>query len=132
MIEGWHGNDYVVLFDAAEATALSARYDIGKFFPGHTITGLLGWDDFIVKGDDGRYWTVPTLPCSAKHLAPLKLAIDAERVVADECLRGKLKWYTKPLVLGGSASEESNVMWVTLDQHVELVKWWNERYQELQ
>ncbi len=131
MIDGWHGNDYVVLFDAAEATALSARYGIGKHLAGYTIAGLLGWDDFIVKNNDGRYWTVPTLPCSAKHLAPLKLAIDAERMVADERLRGKVKWYTKPLVLGGSATDESNAIWVTLDQHVELVKWWNDRYQQL-
>ncbi|HLP86112.1 MAG TPA: hypothetical protein VK157_17295 [Phycisphaerales bacterium] len=131
MIEGWHGNDYVVLFDATEAAALSARYDIGKYLPGYTITGLLGWDDFIVKGDDGRYWTLPTMPCSADHIAPLKLDIDAGRVVADERFRGKLKWYTTPLVFGGSPADESNVIWVTLDQHVELVKWWNDRYHKL-
>lgn len=53
-------------------------------------------------------------------------------VFAYERVRGKLKWYTKPRMLGGSASDESNVMWVTLDQHVELVKWWNDRYQKLQ
>lgn len=132
MIEGWHGNDYVVLFDAAEASALSARYGIGKYLAGYTVTGLLGWDDFIVKSNDGRSWIVPTLPCSAKHLAPMKVVIDAERIVADERLRGKLKWYTKPLALGGSATDESNAIWVTLDQHVDLVKWWNERYQQLQ
>lgn len=85
-----------------------------------------------MKGDDGRYGTVPTLPYSAKHLAPLKLAIDAQRVVAYERVHGKRKWYRKPRMLGGSTSDESILMWVTLDQHVKLVKWWNDRYQKLQ
>jgi len=131
VIEGWHGDDYFVLFDEAEATALSARYDVGTYLPGHVIIGLRGWDDFIVKGPDGRYATVPTVPVTAECLAPLELAINSERIVPDDRFCGKIKWYTKPLVFGGSPTDKGNIMWVSLEQHIDLVKWWNDRYRSL-
>jgi hypothetical protein len=42
-----------------------------------------------------------------------------------------VKWYTKPVVFGGDPLDQENTIWVTLEEHVQLVKWWNDRYQEL-
>ena len=131
MIEGWHGDDYLMMFDEVEASALSVRYGIDRFLPGYVIMGLRGWDDFIVKGPDGRLSTVPTVPAVAEHLAPLDIAIDARRIVADDRFRGRVKWYTKPLVFGGSPTDNDNIVWVLIDQHVDLVRWWNDQYHSL-
>ena len=38
---------------------------------------------------------------------------------------GKIKWYVKALVFGGDPQSALNVIWVTHDQHAELVKYWN-------
>lgn len=130
MIEGWHGDDYLMLFDEAEASALTTRYEFGKYLVGYVIVGLRGWDDFIVRGADGRCTTVPTVPIAAEHLAPLAFAINAARIEPDDRFRGKVRWYTQPLVFGGSPTD-NNLIWVSLDQHVDLVKWWNERYHSL-
>lgn len=130
MIEGWYGDDYLVLFDEAEASAFSARYEFGRYLAGYSITGLRGWDDFIVRGTNGHCATVPTVPIAPEYLAPLEFGIHAARIVSDDRFRGKVKWYTKPIVFGGSPTD-NNIEWVSLDQHVDLVKWWNERYQKL-
>lgn len=130
MIEGWHGDDYLVLFDDAEISAFTTRYDFGRYLPGYVIIGLSGWDDFIVRGVDGHCATLPTVPIVPEYLAPLSFALNPARIVTDDRLRGKVKWYTQPLVFGGSPVED-NIVWVTLDQHVDLVTWWNERYQSL-
>lgn len=131
MIEGWHGDEYLVLFDEAEASAFSTRYEFGKYLAGYVITGLRGWDEFIVRGTDGRCATVPTVPLAAEYLAPFETTINIARIVSDDRFRGKIKWYTKPLVFGGSPTDNGNINWVSLEQHADLVKWWNERYHSL-
>ena len=131
MIEGWHGDDYLLLFDDAEACEFSARYDFGKYLAGYVLVGLRGWDDFIVKGADGRFETVPTVPIDAAFLAPLDFSIDASRIVSDDRYRGKVKWYRNPLVFGGSPTDKDNMVWVPLEAHVDLVKFWNACYQRL-
>jgi hypothetical protein len=43
MREGWHGDDYLVLFDESEVAAASARYEVSRFLPGFKVLGLLSW-----------------------------------------------------------------------------------------
>jgi len=42
MREGWHGEDYLVLFDEAEAGAASERYEVLRLLPGsdYDVAGL--------------------------------------------------------------------------------------------
>lgn len=131
MIEGWHGDDYLQLFDDAEASAFSTRYDLDRFLPGYRLVGLRGWDDFIVKDANGRLATVPTVPLSVKHLTPLDIAVDASRMEPDDRFRGKVKWYLTPLLFGGSPTDKQNLVWVTLERHAELVRFWNDHYRRL-
>lgn len=131
MLEGWQGDDYLILFDEAESTDLSAKYDVGKYLADYVIVGLKGWDDFIVRGPDNQLATVPTLPIGSKFLAPLRTPIDRRKIQPDKRFRGKVKWYTQPLVFGGDPLAKENTIWVSLDQHVQLVKWWNDRYQQM-
>ena len=129
MIEGWHGEDYLILFDETEATELSRRYDIGKYLAGYKIVGLQGWDDFIVATTNSELFTIPTVPIDSKYSAPLGFAIEPSQLQSDERFRGRIKWYIKPIAFGGDPASDSNMTWVNLEQHVELVKWWNELYQ---
>ena len=131
MLEGWQGDDYLILFDESESTDFSTKYELGKHLPNFLIVGLKGWDDFIVKGPDGRLATVPTVPIVAERLAPLQIPIDPRQVHPDDRLRGKVKWHTKPVVFGGDPLARENTIWVSLDQHIRLVKWWNDQYQQV-
>jgi len=53
VIEGWHGEDYLVLFDKADRVGVSRRYDLNLYLEGFQAVGLLGWDNFIVERDTG-------------------------------------------------------------------------------
>ena len=128
MKEGWHGEDYLVLFTVQEAQRASERYGIAAMLPGYHVVGLRGWDDFIVQGGDGEIFTVPTVPCDAKHLAPYHLPAWTVELASDERFTGKLKWYIKPIVFGGDPGLSENLRWVSHDEHVELVRWWNAQY----
>lgn len=52
-------------------------------------------------------------------------------LLPDRELTGKVKWYVSPLCFGGSPTDESNIIWVDLEKHCELVRWWNAKYEEL-
>lgn len=125
MIEGWQGDDYLMLFDESESDEFAARYGLVAFFPGYRLVGLRGWDDLILIAPNGDLLTVPTVPMSHEFLEPLALSIDPGAIEPDERFRGKVKWYTKPIFLGGSPVDRANMEWVTIERHAELVKWWN-------
>ena len=128
MLEGWQGDDYLILFDETESTDFSARYEIDKYLTGYLIVGLTGWDDFIVKEPGGRLVTVPTVPIVVENLAPFEILIDPLRIQPDDRLRGKIKWYIKPVLFGGDLLADDNTTWVSIEQHIQLVKWWNDCY----
>jgi hypothetical protein len=45
MIEGWYGNDYLILFDETESEQLTEGYGVRQYLPELTVVGILGWDD---------------------------------------------------------------------------------------
>ena len=92
---------------------------------------MRGWDDFIVEDSSGSLFTVPTVPLIPSLLKPFLL--DATRIdfIFDDRVQGKIKWYVTPIVFGGDPILIDNMAWVTLEQHSQLVKWWNEKYREL-
>jgi hypothetical protein len=52
-------------------------------------------------------------------------------LIPDERFTDRIKWYTTPIVFGGDPNLGENVTWVTHDQHVKLVGWWNKQYRDL-
>lgn len=132
MIQGWHNDDYLILFDnQSEAIALTERYDIAASLPGYTLLGLVGWDDFILRDGSSGYFTIPTVPLDLQELKPFDFTINLSAVRPDARYTDKIKWYIKPVIFGGDPSAESNMTWVPLDQHIEAVKWWNNLYRDL-
>jgi hypothetical protein len=131
VIEGWYGSDHLILFNQAEIASASHRYAVSQFLPGYKVIGLRGWDDFILEDSIGARYCVPTVPAVAEHLSPYALPSARATLSTDDRFQGKIKWYVKPLVFGGDPESASNVIWVTHDQHAELVKYWNGVYRSL-
>jgi hypothetical protein len=132
MTQGWHNDDYLIIFDEeAEAQAFADRYEVKSSLSGYTLVGLRGWDDFILRDTSGVLFTVPTVPAIREHIRQISWKIDPSMIAPDSRFTDRIKWYIQPIVFGGDASSEHNITWVTFDQHTELVKWWNNKYREL-
>ena len=97
MIQGWHNDDYLILFEEQlEAISMTARYDAKTFLPGYTLDGLKGWDDFIVHDTAHNFYTVPTVPLIAQHLKPYTFDINLSALRLDNRLTDRIKWYVQP------------------------------------
>ena len=127
MNEGWVGDQYVILFDAKEVPFVSEKYKIGKAIPGYEIAGLIGWDDFMLRDANGQTYKVPTVPLDSAHIESFEMPNNMQ-LKDDSRFTGKIKWYVKPIIFGGDPQGKENLIWVTHNQHVELVNWWNETY----
>ena len=130
MREGWHDDDYLVLMSDQEGSDASRGYEIHRYLPGYQIVGLRSWDDFIVRDARRGIFTVPTVPMDPHYLAAWTLPPDSTLLKPDSRFTGQTKWYTKPLIFGGNASDPTNTLWVSREQHMQLVTWWNLQYQE--
>ena len=127
MKEGWHGEDYWVMCeDQQEAERLTASYGISQYLPGYFIVGLKGWDDFILCDRNARYFTVPSVPLDSTELKTFQIP-DSLQLESDDRFTKKIKWYVKPIAFGGEVAQE-NTTWLSMDEHVEVVKWWNQLY----
>lgn len=128
MIQGWWGDDYYILFTAAEAGLEAERYAMNVWLPGCTLVGLKSWDDFLVRDGERGVFTVPVVPLDRRYMEPAQPPSPTDSLKQDTRLEGKLRWWVKPLVFGGDPKDPSNTIWVSPEQHAQLVKWWNEQY----
>lgn len=129
--EGWQADSYLIIFSKSEMQSLTEAYGINLLIPGYSLVGLDSWDDFIVKNSNGDMFTIPTVPAIPKYLKPFHLKLEQIKLTPDERLVGKIKWYVKPVVFGGDPQIGDNVMWISIEKHTEVVKWWNQKYKEL-
>ena len=129
MREGWCNDDYWVLCeDQKEAEHLTAIYGLAEYLPGYFIVGLKGWDYFILIDRESQYFSVPTIPLEQASLAPFHFPAEPLRLESDDRFTRKIKWYVKPIPFGGDPSAKENMAWLSLDEHAEVVKWWNKFY----
>ncbi|MEP6672209.1 MAG: hypothetical protein ABJF10_23805 [Chthoniobacter sp.] len=132
MREGWCNDDYWSMCeDQKEAEHLAVLYGLAEYLPGYFIVGLKGWDDFILCDREGRYFSVPTVPLERAKLAPFRFPETALPLESDERFAKKIKWYVKPILFGGDPTAEENRTWLSPDQHVQAVKWWNKVYYDM-
>jgi hypothetical protein len=130
MREGWYGDDHLILFAESEVEAASERYALSSLLPGYRVLGLRGWDDFIVQDAAGRSYSIPTVPLDLQYLSPYDIPPNVA-LQKDERFKGKIKWYVKPIVLGGDPKAQDNIIFVNHEQHSQLVRWWNDLYRSL-
>jgi hypothetical protein len=130
MNEGWFDEQYVALLSEAEARTATERYRVAEALPNHSLVGLLGWDDFILRAPNGQTYSAPTVPLALEHLSPFEVP-PAASLEPDPRFTGRLKWYVKPIAFGGDPNAKDNLVWVSHEQHAELVVWWNAKYREI-
>ena len=129
MKEGWFNEDYWALCeDQGEAEQITGLYGITQYLPGHFIVGLKGWDHFILCDQAGQYFTVPTVPLDRERLSAFQFPSGTLHLESAADLTGKIKWYVKPLAFGGDPTAHDNIRWLSMREHVEVVKWWNQLY----
>jgi hypothetical protein len=128
MTEGWFGDEHLILFDEAEVASATNRYGISQSLPGYRVIGLRGWDDFILQDTMGRTYSVETVPAIVEYLKPYTLPPAGSTLSADDRFQGKIKWYLMPVVFGGDPKLGKNVIWVSHEEHAQLVRFWNDRY----
>jgi hypothetical protein len=131
MREGWAKDHYLILFEEPEVIAATDRYQLSQFLPGYDIIGLRGWDDFLLRDTAGFLYSVPTVPLAMRYLGRLSEPPCDKALEADVRFTGKIKWYVKPIVFGGNPTAQENTVWVDHAKHVELVRWWKNRYRDL-
>lgn len=132
MITGWHRDDYLILFEEQpEAFELTQRYGISERMPGHTLIGLRSWSDFILLTPERLMKIVPTVPLIADELEDWPVQIDFSTIESDPRFDGRIKWHVTPLIFGGSPTDEQIITWLPLDHHVDLVRSWNSKYDEI-
>jgi hypothetical protein len=132
MKEGWHGDEYVILFEGGELEERQKAYKIDFRLPGYRLLGLVGWDDFLVKDfKTEKIYSIPTVPIADQHKQEWLIEIDHKMLKADPRFQGKVKWYVKPIVFGGNPSAGENMIWISHEDHVQLVNYWNKVYSEV-
>jgi hypothetical protein len=132
MKEGWHSDDHFILFESKEEAKLAtSRYGVSDHLPGYFVVGLKGWDDFILCDMDSNYYTVPTVPIAKEEIRPFSFPAETLKLKSDDRFSNKIKWYIKPIVFGGSPTEKENMIWITHEQHIEAVRFWNKTYFEI-
>jgi len=130
MREGWFEEEYYILFDQNESLDATKRYSISCYLEGFRLMGLFGWDDFILS-KDRQLFTVPTVPIETKYLEPALFKELPATLEQDKNVVSKIRWYIKPVVLGGDPISEDNIIWVNHQEHIELVAYWNQQYRDV-
>lgn len=131
MNEGWFHVQYVILFDEQEQISFTEQYSLAEFLPGYRIGGLWGWDNFMLLDHDGNRFLVPTIPLIPKYIETFAEVIDSSKFELDVKRKGRIKWYVKPIVFSGSPTDDDNMVWITLSDHIDLVKFWNRLYRNI-
>ena len=126
MQEGWFNDEYLILYSAEESAVLAASYGFAHSLPGFTLIGLRFWDNFIAVDAAGRMCSLPTVPLKPAMAESFSLPGDLA-LKPDARFTGKIKWYVKPLAVGGDPGDEGNLTWLDQQQHAQLVSWWNEK-----
>lgn len=131
MREGWLGDDYLVFFSGSEISSATDKYGFETLLPGFAVLGLRGWDDFVVRDGAGKCFSIPTAPVDPRFLEVFQIPPAQTELEQDSRFLGKIKWYTKPGAFGGDPGIRENCVWVTHEEHVKVVRFWNEKYREL-
>jgi hypothetical protein len=129
MKEGWNSDKYWILFNKEEIPIITRRYNIEKFIKGYKIIGLMNWEDFILEDKNGKHYLMPTIPIDLKHIKAIEYSEITEFKEARK-YKGKIKWYIKPIIFLGNPDDKKNISWINLEEHVKMVKLWNDKYLE--
>jgi len=127
MKSGWLNDNHYNLFDSIEIENLTSKYELEKYIPNYKLIGLIGWDDFIIFKNN-FYYKIPTVPIYEKYLEEIEMIDYLIELENEKENQNKIKWYTKPLIFGGDPCDPKNIKWINIEQHSQLVSYWNKIY----
>jgi hypothetical protein len=138
--DGFIGEHYLILWSAEELSIFNEGYEVSKHAPGLLIFGSTG-------GGDGFAFDTRTSPYRVMQIPFVGMGVAEEFLVAggfNELLDAmhettaprsqspnKVRWprqeifEIKPVLLGGSPTDQENKAVLTRDQHMEVVRYWN-------
>ena len=130
MREGWLGDDYLVFFSGSEISSATDKYGFETLLPGFEVLGLRGWDDLVVRDGAGKCFSIPTVPMDPRLSRSVQIPPAQTELEQDSRCLGKIKCYTKPVAFGGDPGVRENRGLVTHEEHLKLVRFWNEKYRQ--
>jgi cell wall assembly regulator SMI1 len=140
--EGFIGEEYLILWRAEELFNFNERYEVSKYAPGLILFGSTGGGDgfaFDTRTSPYRVMQVPFVGMTndeefyvagsfGELLAQMRATMDRSSELSrksDPRSRGKEIFEIQPVLLGGSPTDLENKVVLTRDQHIELVRYWN-------
>jgi hypothetical protein len=129
MVQGWNNSNYLFLVENKdESFEFTIKYKFNEFLPEFQFVGILNWDEFLVADSNSKHYVIPTIPLDVKYLTPIPDFDQEFNLIPDQKLFNLIRWHVMPVVFGGDPTSEENIKWIDLDQHVDVVIWWNEQY----
>jgi len=108
---------------------MTGIYGVRENLPGYTVVGLRvgtfhrhGWEAAVLHH--------PYRPAGKRAPGAVSVFGRPRSDQPDARFSKKVKWYVKPIMFGGDASAKENMIWVTYEQHAELVRWWAKMYRD--
>lgn len=141
--EGWIAGTYVALWPASKIVEYNRALDSSIYAPGLLLFGTDGGDEAFALDMSNGYWVVvvPLVGMSRDVVVPLAPTVtDWLSAIADDVRRSPPRrqvrprmnlFHKQPLILGGSPDDRANIVWVELEQAIDLARWWNVRLAEL-
>ncbi len=141
--EGFAGETYIVLWRAEELADFNREYEVDQYAPGILLIGSNGGGEAFGFDTHDAAMPVVRVPfvgmdrqlaiavgdsfsSSLGELAKVKVS-DSKKAaeLPGEKYRGMELFEVKPVILSGDPVDPQNKIWVTRQQHFELVRFWN-------
>lgn len=143
--EGWIADRYLVLFRIEDLDALNQAYEVAELAPGFLLIGSNGMGEavgFDLRDGAEAIVRLPFVGMNWGYASSAGASFDGflaappesekfEAQAPSERTLGEELHHIHPLTLGGDPEALSNLINVSRQQHVELVRWWNRLIRDL-
>lgn len=82
----------------------------------------------MAESGTDKLFRVPTVPLRIEEKAEWVTSGDWISLKSDGRFQGRIKWYVQPIVFGGDPKPGKNIVWISHEDHIKAVKYWNEMY----
>lgn len=135
--EGFLGEEYIILWRAEELAQLNKAYEAERYAPAILLFGSSGGGEaygFDTHAEPACVVRLPFIGMERRHLGPVtrdftdlfsRGAALSMREQHRPLQREMELVEIKPIIFGGDPVDPENKMWVTREQHIELVRYWN-------
>ena len=145
--EGFIGEEFYRLYSVEQLLSLNPAYGVDEFMPGFVLIGSNGGGESYLL--DARHtpapvFRIPFIPMIEAYGSQMALSVSvwqqglaaispAMSIIHTPSSRtfGKEIHEINPIVFGGSPTDPKNRALVPLEQHAEIVVWWNRTFRRV-